>query len=71
MIVKNLPPILATAKSHLHQEIKNLQSTKPGSSYKDQLEKIRNKIRKLEKDLPPGKTFRDALEEDMFNDAFP
>ena len=25
----------------------------------------------MKKDLPPGKYFRDALEEENFNDAFP
>ena len=32
LIVKNLPPVLATAKGHLHQEKQNLQSTKDGAT---------------------------------------
>ena len=71
LITKNLPPVLATAKGHLHQEKQNLQSTKISSTYAEQLKKIKANIKKIKLNLPPGKSFRTALEEDIFDDAFP
>ena len=71
LITKNLPPVLATAKGHLHQEKQNLQSTKISSTYAEQLKKIKANIKKIKHNLPPGKSFRTALEEDIFDDAFP
>ena len=41
LIGKNLSPALATVKCHLRQDRQNIQSTKTGPSYKDQLEKIK------------------------------
>ena len=43
LIVKKLPPILATAKGHLRQEKQNLQFTKTEDTYADEL-KILNQI---------------------------
>ena len=57
LIVKNLPPILATAKGHLCQERQNIQSTKIGPSYKDKSEKIKNNIRKMKKIYHQEKLF--------------
>ena len=71
LIVKKLPPVLATAKVHLRQEKQNLQSTKTEDTYADELKNIKSNIIKMKKSLPPGKSFREALEQDIFSDAFP
>ena len=68
---KNLPPVLATAKGHLNQEKQNLHSAKSGPTYADQLKKIRANIKKMKPNLLPGKSFRTALKEDIFDNAFP
>ena len=70
LIVKKLPPVLATAKVHLRQEKQNLQSTKTEDTYADELKNIKSNIIKMKKSLPPGKSFREALEQDIFSDAF-
>ena len=44
LIVKHLPPIIATAKGHLNQEKQHLQSTKIASTYEEQLIQIRRNI---------------------------
>ena len=71
LIVKKLPPILAKAKGRLNQEKQNLQSTKNKSMYEDQIKKIRNNIKKMNKNLPRGTSFQAAFEQDIFNNAFP
>ena len=71
LITKNLAPVLATEKGHIRQEKQNLQSTKSGPTYENQLKKIKANIRKIKQNLPPGKPFRTALEEEIFDDAFP
>ena len=40
LIIKHLPPILATAKGHQNQEQQRIQSTKPPKSYDDQMKVI-------------------------------
>ena len=52
LIVRNLPPVLTTAKGYLNQEKQNIQSTKNRSAYKDQIKKIRNNIKIMKIFLP-------------------
>ena len=47
LIVKNLPPVLATAKFHLNQEKQNLQSIKNKLTYENQIKQIRRNIKKM------------------------
>ena len=66
-----IPPTLATEKGHFNQERQNIQSTKPAARYDQRLKIIRYNFRKTKKNLPLGKIFCEALEEDIIADAFP
>ena len=57
LISKNLPPVLATAKGHLNQEKQNLQSTKIGSTYAEQLKKIKANIKRINTTYHQGSLF--------------
>ena len=57
---------MATAKGHLNQEKQHLQSTKIVSTYEDEINKTRQNIKRMKQKLPPEKSFRAALEEDIF-----
>ena len=65
-MTNHLPPSLATSKSRQHQERQGIQSTKPPKSYYDYIKVIKVNIHRLNKNLPQGKSFRQALEDDIF-----
>lgn len=63
-------PTVATAKGHLNEERQNTQSTKP-NDYESTLKSIKSKFTKLRNNLPKGKSFKNAVEEDILSDFFP
>ena len=72
LITKHLTKKIATAKGHLNQERKHLQSTKPHQhDYKKYIDSIKNNIQRLKTSLPDGISFTDTLKKDIFEDAFP
>ena len=71
LISKHLTKKIATAKGHLNQERKHLQSTKSNQpDYKKYIESIKNNIKRLRTSLPDGVSLADTLKKDIFDDAF-
>ena len=72
LVRKHLNPSLFTAKGHLNQERQGIQSTKNTHvSYKSTIEKIRNHVAQLKKNLPTGTTLEDAIRTEIIQDSFP
>lgn len=72
LITKYLTKKIATAKGHLNQERKHLQSTKTNPhDYTKYIDSIKNNIQRLKNSLPDGISFTDTLKKDIFEDAFP
>ena len=72
LIAKHLTKKIATAKGHLNQEHKNLQSTKPSiQQCKKYIDNIKNNIKHLQTALPDRTTLTEALKKEILEDAFP
>jgi hypothetical protein len=71
IINKLLPTSVATVQGHIHQERKNLLSTKMTAMTPLAIEKIKNRIARLKQKMKPGDTLTDALKSDMDEDSFP
>ena len=72
LVTKYLPTSVYTAKGHLNQERKFLQSTNTKSQdYKVRMETIRLKLERLKAQIKPGASLSDALVQDMHDDTFP
>ena len=62
LIGKHLTKKIRTAKGHLNQERRHLQSTKPSKdNYDTYIAKIKQNIRRLKTVLPEGESFEDIL----------
>ena len=61
IISKHLPPSVAIAQGHLHEERKKLQSTKSAALSKSTLDDIRGHFKELKKKNKVGQLLQDIL----------
>ena len=71
LITKYLSKNIATAKGHINQEQKILQSTKNTDLYYDYIEIIRKTSSVWKANLLDGVSLAEALQRGIFDDAFP
>ena len=71
LINRHLPPVIATAQGHMHQERQNLQSTKGSEDYDTRMDKIRNRLKKLQALKSKGQTLEEVFTEEIHKDNFP
>ena len=71
LVTKHLPTSVYTAKGHLNQERKFLQSTKKNKNYEAQIKEIKYKFAQLKKQVTSDKSLTQVLQQEILQDAFP
>ena len=71
-MTKHLPTSIYTAKGHLNQERKFLQSTKSQQAdYDEKIKHIKNKLAQLKKQVTNDKSLTEVIKQTILDDAFP
>ena len=72
LINRQLPPVIATAQGHLHQERQNLQSTKTtNEDYTAKMDKLRERLKRMKARTTKEKTLEEVFIEELDEDSFP
>ena len=70
LVKRHLSDTVYTSKGHQNQERQSIQSAKP-SRYEDTSIAVKAKLRQLKQSLPAKNSFKEVLENDVFQDYFP
>ena len=72
LVAKHLPTSIYTAKGHLNQERKFLQSTKSQQiDYDEKIKHIKNKLAQLKRQVTDDKSLTDVIKQKILYDTFP